>query len=175
MNLHRSQRFEDVFRSLLAEFLPAWLKSERRKQSEGFRTNRPAAGLNPATVEIQREGGCLCGAVRFRVSGAPLRVGLCHCQDCRRASGSFFTPFGVWPIAAYTSSGKMRTFAQRSFCPNCGGRIAWLRNDEAEIMLGSLDIAPSDLIPEYELWTSRRENWLAALPWADQFDGDRPV
>ncbi|RWM13093.1 MAG: GFA family protein [Mesorhizobium sp.] len=124
-------------------------------------------------AEVERDGGCLCGAVRFRVSGVPLRVGICHCQDCRRASGSFFTPFGVWPISAYEGSGEVKTFAKRSFCPRCGSHIAWLRDNEAEIMLGSLDMAPSDLIPEYELWVPRREKWLMALPWAEQFGGDR--
>lgn len=122
---------------------------------------------------VERDGGCLCGSVRIKVSRAPLRIGLCHCHDCRRASGSFFTPFGVWPISAYEGSGEMKTFAKRSFCPQCGSRIAWLRDDEVEIMLGSLDMAPTDLIPEYELWVPRRENWLMALPWAEQFAGDR--
>jgi hypothetical protein len=123
--------------------------------------------------EQVRQGGCLCGRVRFRVKGRPLRVGLCHCQDCRRASGSFFTPFGVWPITSYEGSGEMKTFASRSFCPECGSRIASLRDDEAEIMLGSLDMAPSDLAPEYELWTGRREEWILPLPWAEQFRRDR--
>lgn len=48
----------------------------------------------------------------------------------------------------------MNTFARRSFCPQCGSHIAWLRDNEAEIMLGSLDMAPSDLIPDYELWST---------------------
>jgi hypothetical protein len=48
-----------------------------------------------------------------------------------------------------------------------------LRPDEAEIMVGSLDDAPSKLIPTYEIWTPRRESWLHGLPWADQYEGDR--
>ena len=124
-------------------------------------------------AEVERHGGCLCGAVRYTVSGPPLRVGLCHCLDCRKASGSFFTPFGVWASASYKGTGDLKTFAQRQFCPQCGSRIAWLRDHEAEIMLGSLDVAPTDLVPEYELWVVRREDWMHALPWAAQFDGDR--
>lgn len=42
-------------------------------------------------------------------------------------------------------------------------------------MIGSLDIAPTDLMPEYELWTSRRETWLHALPGTEQFEHDRPT
>src|SRR5258708_32619699 len=33
------------------------------------------------------EGGCLCGAVRYRVSGEPVAATLCHCRSCRKASG----------------------------------------------------------------------------------------
>lgn len=120
-----------------------------------------------------RNGGCLCGAVRFSVKGAPLRVGLCHCQDCRRASGSAFNFFGVWPRSAYGGTGELRTFEGRSFCPSCGSRVASLRDDEAELMLGALDLAPSDIIPDYELWIGRREPWLMDLRWADQFEHDR--
>lgn len=45
--------------------------------------------------------------------------------------------------------------------------------DEAEVMIGSLDEAPTDLVPEYELWVARREAWLPPLPNAAQFEGDR--
>jgi hypothetical protein len=41
-----------------------------------------------------------------------------------------------------------------------------------EIMLGSLD-APTQIIPDYELWVGRREDWMHPLPWAEQFDHDR--
>jgi len=120
-----------------------------------------------------RSGGCLCGAVRFSVKGAPLRVGLCHCQDCRRTSGSAFTFFGVWPRSAYEGAGELGTFEGRSFCSVCGSRVASLRDEEAEIMVGALDLAPSDIIPGYELWIGRREPWLMDLQWAEQFEHDR--
>ncbi|TGS08393.1 GFA family protein, partial [Mesorhizobium sp. M2E.F.Ca.ET.209.01.1.1] len=38
-----------------------------------------------------------------------------------------------------------------------------------------LDVAPTDLEPQYELWTGRRETWLHALPDAEQFEHDRPL
>ncbi|PBC09662.1 aldehyde-activating protein [Mesorhizobium sp. WSM3859] len=121
----------------------------------------------------ERSGGCLCGAARYVVAGEPLRVGLCHCTDCKRTSGSAYAAFAVWPRSAYQGTGKLGTFKGRSFCPMCGSRVVSLRDDEAEIMVGSLDTAPSDLIPSYELWTPRREGWLHNLPWADQYEADR--
>ena len=120
-----------------------------------------------------RKGSCLCGAVRYEVSGEPLRVGLCHCGDCRKASGSAFVMFAVWPRAAFSSHGEIRTFSGRSFCPACGSRLFCLSEDHAEIRVGSLDDAPSDLVPSYEIWVKRREPWLHALPWAAQHDEDR--
>ena len=119
-----------------------------------------------------RTGGCLCGSVRFRLHGQPLRTGVCHCQDCRRTSGSAYVFYAVWPRTAYDGPGDLGSFAGRSFCKACGSRVASLRSDEAEIMLGCLDHAPTDLIPERELWIVRREPWLLNLPWADQHEHD---
>lgn len=76
--------------------------------------------------------------------------------------------FGVWPRPAYLGAGTLQAFEGRSFCPECGSRVASLREAEAEIMLGTLDIAPSDIIPGYELWIGRRESWLMDLQWAEQ-------
>lgn len=50
--------------------------------------------------EVKRTGGCyrwvfMWGSTRYTLSGEPLRSGICHCLDCRKASGSHFTPFGV--------------------------------------------------------------------------------
>ena len=118
-------------------------------------------------------GGCQCGAVRYAVEGDLLRVGLCHCTDCRKTSGSAFTLFAIWPRSAFSFTGHTATYKGRSFCPNCGSRVFSLRADEAEIMAGSLDSAPTGLVPTYEIWIPRREEWLHRLPWADQHEGDR--
>jgi len=124
---------------------------------------------------IRRTGSCLCGGVQFSVSGAPLRTGLCHCKDCRKAGGSVYSAYAIWPREAFETTGIVSTYGTRSFCPTCGGRVATVDDNEAEVMIGSLDIAPTDLVPEYELWTSRRETWLQALPGTEQFEHDRPT
>lgn len=145
------------------------------KESLSDLNNGTSASSEPTDItptSPARSGGCLCGAARYVVEGEPLRIGLCHCQDCKRTSGSAFATFAVWPRSAYSGSGELRTFNGRSFCPTCGSRVVSLRDDEAEIMIGSLDAASSDLIPSYELWTPRREGWLHDLPWTDQFEGD---
>ena len=143
---------------------------ERRstQEQEALQAGNPNA--NNSKV---RQGGCKCGTIRFKVSGEPLRVGLCHCADCRKFSGSAFTFFAVWPRDAFESSGEASVFEGRSFCTDCGSRVFSLRNDEAEVMAGALDAAPGDLVPAYEIWAPRREEWLLDLPWADQYSQDR--
>ena len=123
-----------------------------------------------------RSGSCVCRGVTFRVTGEPLRVGICHCTDCRKTSGGPFAAFAIWPSEAFEpSSGSTGTYAGRSFCSTCGSRVFAVSGDEVEIMLGSLDETPTDLTPEYELWIGRREAWLAPLRDAAQFDGDREM
>lgn len=124
---------------------------------------------------IIRSGSCLCGRVRYSVNADPIRIGLCHCMDCRKESGSVFATFGIWPRHAFEMSGDVRYYEGRGFCAFCGSRVFnQLDDPEVEIRVGSLDMAPTDVRPTYELWVKRRESWLAPLPDAEQFEEDRP-
>ncbi len=119
------------------------------------------------------EGQCLCGRVRITVTGDPLRVGICHCTDCRKESGSAFTFYGIWPAAQFEREGETAAFAGRHFCRHCGSRLFSVDADEAEIKLGILVGAPTPLVPSYELWIKRREPWLRPVDGAEQYDEDR--
>jgi hypothetical protein len=119
-----------------------------------------------------RTGQCLCGRVRYEVRGEPSHVGLCHCRDCRKESGSVLTTFAVWPRHAFSSSGDFATYQGRSFCPRCGARLFNLTDQKAELRVGSLDDAPNELKPAFEIWTKRRESWLHALTDNDQHEED---
>ena len=73
------------------------------------------------------EGGCLCGATRYRATGKPYKSSYCHCQWCRSATGA---PVSAWlmydggriefiqgnPRKYPSSPGVMR-----GFCPICAG------------------------------------------------------
>lgn len=117
-------------------------------------------------------GGCLCGDVRFVASGQPLRVGLCHCLDCRKHHGALFHASAIFPQDAVKIDGRTHDYAGRFFCPHCGSSVFSKSDDEIELHLGSLD-APSQLIPSYELWTVRRETWLPAFPVDERYDRDQ--
>ena len=118
-------------------------------------------------------GSCRYGRVRVAVRGKPARIGICHCTDCRQESGSAFTFFAVWPADHFESKGETNEYAGRRFCPECGSRMFWADEKEAEIKLGILTDAPTPLTPTYELWIKRRENWLRPIEGAEQFEEDR--
>ena len=80
------------------------------------------------------EGGCLCGRVRYAVKSPPMRVTICHCRFCQRATGSAYL---VEPIFAKSDmdviSGEPKIYAHRSegsgkmvdvhFCDHCGTKL----------------------------------------------------
>ncbi len=120
----------------------------------------------------RHEGGCLCGKVRFVATGAPYRVGLCHCLDCRKHHGALFHASAIFPQEVVTVEGETRVYAGRHFCPECGSSVFSVSGDETEVNLGSLD-APDQFVPTYELWTVRRESWLPRFPLKNRYERDR--
>jgi hypothetical protein len=117
-------------------------------------------------------GSCLCGDVRIVAVGEPYRVGLCHCLDCRKHSGSLFHASAIFPEGSVTITGETREYAGRHFCPRCGSSVFGRSGDEVELSLGALD-APDQFVPTYELWTIRRESWLPEFPVKKRYERDR--
>jgi hypothetical protein len=117
-------------------------------------------------------GGCLCGSVRIAAAGAPYRVGLCHCLDCRKHSGAVFGASAIFPAHAVTITGATAEHKGRHFCPACGSSLFGRSGDEIEVSLGCLD-APNQLTPTYELWIIRREHWLPPFDFARHYQRDR--
>lgn len=117
-------------------------------------------------------GGCLCGAVRLEARGDPLRVGVCHCLDCRKHHGSLFYAAAIFPEGAVTITGELGDYEGRCFCPRCGSTVVGRSDGEIEVTLGTLD-RPSVFTPTYELWCDRRENWLPPFPGTTCHPRDR--
>jgi hypothetical protein len=101
-----------------------------------------------------------------------MKIGLCHCADCRKTSGSAFVAYADFPPEAFTSTGRVAIYDGRSFCPACGSRVFSLSDHQAEIMIGAFDVAPSDFTPTREGWVKRREHWLPPVAGVAQFDED---
>jgi hypothetical protein len=114
------------------------------------------------------EGGCLCGAVRYRAAGAATHATLCHCRSCRRASGA---PLVAWVTFARAGFAFVQgTPARhpssppvlRSFCGSCGTPLTYQHADfpdEVDVTTASLD-DPGPFAPADHTWTSQRLPWL---------------
>jgi len=108
-------------------------------------------------------GGCQCGAVRFALSAAPVKVSVCHCRMCQKASGAPFASFADIDRADFTwTRGKPAAFrsssiAERDFCAACGTPLSFRRIDgpRIEIMTGAFD-RPDRVIPTQQFGTESR-------------------
>lgn len=63
----------------------------------------------------QLTGGCLCGKVRFVANGESLRVGICHCMDCRKHHGALFYAAADYPKQAVIIEGEPHSYQGRYF------------------------------------------------------------
>ncbi|MBT4487843.1 MAG: GFA family protein [Rhodospirillaceae bacterium] len=118
-------------------------------------------------------GGCLCGAIRFEITGEPMVISHCHCGTCRKATGAPFitwitlAPEGLRYIqgtpAIYRSSDTVR----RTFCANCGTTLGYAADgydDELDISAAALD-EPGQVVPDDHIWSDDM------LPWFKFDDG----
>jgi hypothetical protein len=118
----------------------------------------------PGTVE----GGCRCGRVRFRLSGAPIFTGACHCRGCQKMTASAYSVSGAWPaeqfvvIAGEPVIGGLHGATRHYFCEHC---MSWIFTRPegfdafVNVRTTLLDVPPADP-PFVESFTSE------ALPWA---------
>jgi hypothetical protein len=122
-------------------------------------------------------GGCLCGAVRYRIDADPIFQFACHCRDCQRATGGSPTYGVIIPKAGLTiTEGEPRGYAshgdsgaqvERQFCGACGSPLFSKLEAQPDLMVvkvGSLD-NPSFFKVGLDMWMS------AAQPWHRPHEG----
>lgn len=119
------------------------------------------------------DGGCTCGAVRYRLNAKPLFVHCCHCSWCQRESGSAFAVNAMIEASQVavlkgtpaqkklpSASGKGQVFWR---CPDCGVAV-WSNYAGAGpaihfIRVGTLD-DPSRAPPDIHIYTSTKQPWV---------------
>lgn len=118
--------------------------------------------------QVIREGGCLCGGIRYRVDGEPNPTTYCHCSMCQRAIGAPVTAWASVPakqfhilqgrLAEYSSSPRM----WRGFCGTCGAsltaRYTLQGESRIDFTIATLD-DPSGLAPTSHIHMSNRVPW----------------
>ncbi len=104
-------------------------------------------------VEKQtHSGGCQCGAVRFRVTGALGDASICHCRMCQKAFGAFYAPLVTVNEGSLEWTRGAPKFFQssnhvfRGFCANCGSPLSYRAPDGVGLAIGAFD-NPSEIRP----------------------------
>lgn len=127
--------------------------------------------------EQSLQGGCTCGAVRYRCEGEPVMAAHCHCRDCQRSSGAAMATVFAVPKAAFTLlQGRTATYVYigdsgqpvtRHFCPTCGAPLftdVTVMPDILFIRAASLD-EPARIQPTMHIYCD------SAQPWGECRDG----
>ena len=114
------------------------------------------------------DGGCLCGNLRYRITGPIDSVVHCHCTMCRRAAGAAVVTWLTVPVDrfAYTG-GEPATYHSsdhglRQFCSSCGTPVVFTspqRPEDVDITLGSLD-RPEDHPAKHHVFSANKVPWL---------------
>lgn len=141
-------------------------------------------------MELPLTGGCVCGAVRYEITKAPVLVYTCHCTDCQRATVSAFSIGVAVPGEAFRPSGKELQPAPggvtaggrvktRWVCPDCGiGVCGGVKPgteppDYTRIVRGGTLDDTSWLRPTTHFWTRNKQKWVV-LPEGDQIYETQP-
>lgn len=134
-----------------------------------------------ATVQQKTSGSCLCGAVKFEVSGTFERFFLCHCARCRKDTGSAHAAnlfSSTATIAWLSGRDSVKTYRvpgtrhERSFCAGCGSALPTLKADGALLVVpaGCLDGALA-IRPNAHICFASRAGWDACLEDIPKLDG----
>lgn len=128
-----------------------------------------------------REGGCLCGAVRYRLQGEPLMARVCWCRVCQKISANG-TVNAIVPAAALEVHGETARYSSvadsgnvitREFCPRCGCHVyaASAANSQFRVIrIGTLD-DPSSIRPTHNIWSASAPAWACLDPTLTQVPG----
>jgi hypothetical protein len=115
---------------------------------------------------MTREGGCFCGAVRFKTEGEPVNVRICHCRNCQKAMGSPFFARALFDQRSLVVEGETADYPSsealdRVFCKVCGTRLFSLRTNGTVV---GVALAVFDdrnaFAPTEHIWVSEKMAWL---------------
>ena len=135
--------------------------------------------------QLNWTGGCLCGAVRFRLESPPFDAGWCHCRTCQLNSGAPAMVFATVPAEEWVATRgeeSIRTiqsssFGHRGFCARCGTPLYMKVDHQPEtidLSAATLD-DPGRVVPQYHIFWSSRVAWFEPgdeLPRHDRFRPD---
>lgn len=114
-----------------------------------------------------RDGGCLCGAVRYRLRGAPTYAGNCHCRSCQRAVGAgFVTWVGAKPEDFEVTKGEIALCETspgvwRGFCGRCGSSLTFGGDDWTDVAVTAATLDdPGSVAPQSNVYLDHKQPWV---------------
>ena len=127
--------------------------------------------------DFSLQGGCACGAVRYRMTSRPMFVNCCHCRWCQRETGASFALNAIIEadrvvllsgspelVDTPSQSGKGQKIAR---CPSCRvalwGNYAGAGDALRFVRVGSLD-EPDRLPPDIHIFTASKQPWVVLPP-----------
>ncbi|CCE06667.1 conserved hypothetical protein [Bradyrhizobium sp. STM 3843] len=126
------------------------------------------------------EGGCFCGAVRFRCEGEPLNVRACHCRNCQKAMGAPYFARALFEHRALTIEGEIARYPSsdaldRLFCPTCGTRLfSWRKTRPVVgVALAAFDDRNA-FAPTEHIWVSEKMGWVQLNDGLAQYPENPP-
>ena len=114
-------------------------------------------------------GGCQCGAVRFRLEGAPGTSSVCYCRMCQKASASHALGLvsvgkdGMTWTRGEPSWFQSSNAARRGFCSACGTPLAYDAPDGLALSVLAFD-DPDAVAPTIAYGVEAKRNWCDAIP-----------
>jgi len=126
-------------------------------------------------------GGCLCGAVRYECTEAPINERVCHCRLCQKAIGAAFNARLLFRIDDLKVTGKVNWFASseaidRGSCPECGTTLFSRRNAGGVIGVTSATLdEPALFKPDMHIWVSSKQPWVQVEDGMVAYDEGPPV
>lgn len=123
-------------------------------------------------------GQCHCGAIRYEMTPETVHHALCHCVDCRRASGGVAVSWGLVPKDGVAITGEPKVYAssehgRRLFCGNCGTSLFYTNDeifpDQIDVQTATLD-DPAAIPLQAQIQTAERIKWMEDLADLPSFE-----
>lgn len=119
---------------------------------------------------MERLAKCACGSVSLKVSGEPVAHSVCHCNNCKKRTGSAFGVGAYFPKQAVTDiEGETRIYAfhnaarnedqERHFCVKCGTTICWYISSMPQIIGIAGGCFADDPLSEPNITASHSKKW----------------
>lgn len=131
-------------------------------------------------MDTVHEGGCVCGAIRYRVGGQPALAQACHCTYCQRRTGSAFAPLAAFKEAQVELAGatpaqydhvsdESGRWVRSHFCSVCGTTvmITLEKNPGVRVIPGGTFDDPRWFKLSRHIWTRSAHDWIAFPPDVD--------